>query len=118
MRTTRIALLMAAGSCLLPALPPETRHLVTLDVAAVDAAGAPIANLRATDLQVLDNGELRPIALFRHKRDYAAALKNGVELTKDIPINDRIRTLWLVVSDPASNRYGAVLVPWASARRD
>jgi VWFA-related protein len=60
-------MLMAAGSCLLPALPPETRHLVTLDVAAVDAAGGPIADLRANDLQVLDNGQPRTIALFRHK---------------------------------------------------
>jgi VWFA-related protein len=43
----------------------QSRALIKLDVVATDSKGAPVTDLRATDIQIRDDGGPRPLAFFR-----------------------------------------------------
>ncbi len=63
----RSALLFLAIACAfpLPAQPPSSGKLVTLNVAATNARDEPVTDLQSSDLQLREDGKLQPIVFFR-----------------------------------------------------
>ncbi len=65
MLRTAASVAIAAAALLAAPPPPETAPPVNLNVTAVDSQGVPVADLRAEDFQVLDNGKPRKIVWAR-----------------------------------------------------
>jgi VWFA-related protein len=76
-----------------------TTSLVEVRVVAEDKHGNPIADLRKSDFQILDNGKPQPIRLFAAYRGTATAAKPGSD--------DESTT-----SSPTPSDYAVILLDW------
>ena len=65
MKFPALALAIIGTTLLTGQSNPDNARLVNLNVTAVDNQGRPVADLRAEDFQILDNGKPRKIAWFR-----------------------------------------------------
>lgn len=78
-----LMLIAAAGASGQPKSPAagSPQRLIRLSVAATDAKGEPITDLRVTDIQVREDGQVRPAVFFRFagpKRAMLPAAKNEI----------------------------------------
>jgi hypothetical protein len=67
---------MARAQGVQPPPPPSFRagvELVRLDVRVTDADGRPVRDLRQDEIEVVEDGESRPVVLFQHMEEPAGS---------------------------------------------